>query len=86
MDRVGAAPFGGSDWALRANEPEAPDPLSKESVVQRYQSLREHIREGIALYQRIEEMPLDLDPHGRGEHLPVWLDCLNAFYRRHLKS
>ena len=60
--------------------------LSKDSVVQRYQSLREHIREGIALYQRIEEMPLDLDPHGRGEHLPVWLDCLNAFYRRHLKS
>ena len=60
--------------------------LSKESVLQRYQSLRDQMKEGIALYQRIEEMPLELDPHGRGEHLPVWLDSLNAFYRRHLKA
>lgn len=60
--------------------------LAKESVLQRYQRLRDHIREGMGLYQRIEDMPLDLDPHGSGEHLPVWLDSLNGFYRRHLKS
>jgi hypothetical protein len=59
--------------------------LSKESVLQRYYRLRDHITQGIALYQRIEDMPLQLDPHGRGEHLPVWLDSLNAFYRHHLK-
>jgi hypothetical protein len=59
--------------------------LAKESVLQRYQRPRDHIREGMALYQRIEDMPLELDPHGRGEHLQVWLDSLNGFYRRHLK-
>ena len=59
--------------------------LAKESPLQRYRHLRDHIREGMALYRRIDEMPLELDPHGRGEHLPVWLDSLNGFYRRHLK-
>jgi hypothetical protein len=38
------------------------------------------------LNSRIEEIPLDLDPHGRGEHLQPWLDGLNRFYRRFLKE
>jgi hypothetical protein len=31
-------------------------------------------------------MPMDLDFHGRGDHLQPWLDGLNGFYRKFLKT
>jgi hypothetical protein len=54
--------------------------------VDAYQALRAAIKAAMALYEEIEESSFDLDNHGNGEHLQIWLDSLNGFYRRHLKS
>lgn len=55
-------------------------------VQQRYERLKEMVKNAMALNREISSMPLDLDHHGSGDHLQAWLDSLNAFYRRYLKS
>jgi hypothetical protein len=51
-----------------------------------YYALRAALKAAIALYQDLEESAFDLDNHGSGAHLQAWLDSLNGFYRRHLKT
>jgi len=60
--------------------------LSKLSVQKRFETVRGAIRRAIELHARIEDMRMDLDFHGRGDHLQPWLDGLNHFYRKFLKT
>jgi hypothetical protein len=60
--------------------------LSKLSVVDRYESVRAAIKRAIELNAEIADLPVDLDLHGRGDHLQPWLDGLNRFYRHYLKA
>jgi len=58
-------------------------PLSR---VDRYKTLRKWIRDAQALNQEIEDIPIDFERHGRGDHLQPWLDCINKYYAAHLKE
>lgn len=60
--------------------------LAALSVDRRFAAIRAHIKRAMDFHAQIEQMPLDLDPHGNGEHLGAWLDALNQFYRRYLKA
>ena len=53
---------------------------------QRFDSLRRMIRSAVSFHDRISDMPLDLDQHGNGAHLNAWLDSVNRYYRKYLKS
>jgi len=55
-------------------------------VQRRFDAIRAMIKRAAELHAQIEDMPLDLDPHGNGEHLGPWLDAINRFYRLYLKS
>lgn len=55
-------------------------------VRERFTLIREQIKLAIGYYEEIEDMPLDLDPHGSGEHLQPWLDALNKYYRTYIKQ
>ena len=52
----------------------------------RYEKIKDWIRNAISNHQEVSAMPLDLDAHGNGEHLQSWLDCANKFYRKYLKA
>ncbi|MCU7844572.1 MAG: hypothetical protein KZQ93_12100 [Candidatus Thiodiazotropha sp. (ex Monitilora ramsayi)] len=60
------------------------DTLSEVSDSQRYEILRDLLRNAQENYYEIERWPLDLDRHGRGDHIEPWLDSLNWFYRSFL--
>ena len=60
--------------------------LAALSANQRFDAVRAQIKRAMDLHAQIEEMPLDLDPHGNGEHLEAWLDAINRYYRRFLKA
>lgn len=59
--------------------------LSKYSIADRYAFLRDMLRNAQQNYEEIENWPLDLDRHGRGDHIDPWLDSLNWFYRTFLR-
>jgi hypothetical protein len=54
-------------------------------VQQRYDAIRTLIKQAAEFHAQIKNMPLDLDPHGNGDHLEDWLNALNRFYRHYLK-
>jgi hypothetical protein len=60
--------------------------LATLSANQRFDAIKAQIKRAMDLHAQIQEMPLDLDPHGNGEHLEGWLDAINRFYRRFLKA
>lgn len=60
--------------------------LSTKGVHDRYHQVRSWLTSAISYYEEIHDMPIDLDLHGRGEHLQPWLDALNTFYRRRISS
>jgi hypothetical protein len=60
--------------------------LAALSVNRRFDSVKAQIKRAMDLHSQIEEMPLDLDTHGNGEHLGSWLEAINKFYRRFLKG
>ncbi len=55
-------------------------------IVQRYEQIKEWIQTALAFHQEIKSLPLDLDPHGNGNHLQPWLNCINRYYRKYLKA
>jgi hypothetical protein len=59
--------------------------LSAVNVRERFSLIREHLKQAMAYYNEIEDIPLDLDPHGSGGHLQPWLDALNRYYRAFIK-
>lgn len=60
--------------------------LKKLGVVNRYNKLRTWIKEAIELYDRIKEIPIDLEKHGDDRHLQPWLDCINHYFKKYLKT
>lgn len=59
--------------------------LSAVNVRERFGLLRDQLKAAMAHYEEIAEMPLDLDPHGSGQHIQPWLDALARYYRAFLK-
>jgi len=59
--------------------------LSNLDVVDRYKLLKTWIQDGIANHSKVDSIPINLDKHGTGEHLEPWLNCINRYYRKHLK-
>jgi len=55
--------------------------LGKLDLEERYKLLRNNFKNSIEHYEEISEWPLDLDQHGKGDHLNVWLDVINWYYR-----
>jgi hypothetical protein len=60
--------------------------LSKLDVTNRYTKLKDWFQQAIANHNEVKNLPLDLDVHGNGAHVEVWLDVLNRFYRKYLKA
>ncbi len=60
--------------------------LSDADVVGRYNLVHSWIKTAMENHKAVTELPLDLDTHGNGDHLQPWLDCLNRYYRKHIKS
>lgn len=60
-------------YTNQINELSACDPLG------RYKLLRRWLLEARDLYEAIEEIPIDFDRHGRGDHIQVWLDTINSY-------
>lgn len=60
--------------------------LGSFAIRERFSLIREHIKAAMMYYDEIEEIPLDLDPHGSNGHLQPWLDALNRYYRAFMKS
>jgi hypothetical protein len=59
--------------------------LGSVDVRERFSLIREHIKNAMAYYDQIEDIPLDLDPHGSSGHLQPWLEALNRYYRAFIK-
>ncbi len=60
--------------------------LSELCLNDRYQLLRQWIKEAITAHEIIENAAIDLDRHGNGDHLQPWLNCINRYYKNHLKE
>jgi len=60
------------------------DELSDLSITDRYHWLRNNLLEAEKLYDEISRWPLDLDRHGKGEHINPWLDAINWYFREYL--
>jgi hypothetical protein len=58
--------------------------LSQRETTDRYNTLRDWLRSAQENYRNIEDWPLDLDRHGKGNHIEPWLNALNWFYRNYL--
>lgn len=59
--------------------------FSSMPLEQRFQAIRSDLKRAIDLHAQVEDMPLDLDPHGNGQHLEPWLNALNKYYRSYLR-
>lgn len=59
--------------------------LSLLPEIERYTALRSALKNAREYYAEIEEEAIDLDTHGGGSHIQIWLDCLNSYYRDFLK-
>lgn len=59
--------------------------LSKLSQVDRYKAIRGWLQTADELYEEISDRPIDLDKHGKGEHIQPWLDAINWYYASFIK-
>lgn len=59
--------------------------LSSLSLPNRYSSLREMLKESIARYSEIE-VGIDLELHGKGEHIQPWLNVINKYARKYING
>jgi len=62
------------------------DVLRALSQIERYKLLRTWIKKAQSFNAEIEDVPIDLERHGAGDHLQPWLDVINRYYASHLKS
>lgn len=62
------------------------DELAKNDLIGRFNILKDWIKSAMEYYKKIENMPMDIEKHGNGDHLQHWLDAINLYYRHHLKS
>lgn len=54
------------------------------SPSERYTLLRSWIRAAIDVDEELKRRHIDLERHGRGDHLQAWLDAINRYYRSYL--
>ncbi len=54
--------------------------LSELDIVGRHNYLRERLLNAIDFNNEILDAPIDLDKHGSGGHIQMWLDAINWFY------
>ncbi|MGL1959107.1 MAG: hypothetical protein OCD00_17550 [Colwellia sp.] len=54
--------------------------------IDRYKEIRKLVKEAINNHELVEDIPIDLDSHGNGQHLQPWLDAINKYYREYLKT
>ncbi len=60
--------------------------LSAMNITERYEKLRRDFKIALEIYERIERARFDFEKHGAGTHLQYWLDTINHYYAKHLKS
>jgi len=60
--------------------------LRKLSPIDRYKTLRGWLKTALELYAEIDNIPIDLEKHSQGGHIQVWLDVVNEYFRKYLKS
>lgn len=60
-------------------------PLFGLDAIGRYKAIRSKLKHALELYAQIEEIPVDLEKHGKGDHIQAWLDTINKFYTNYLK-
>lgn len=60
--------------------------LAKLDINDRYQLLKKNFKNSIDYYDEITEWPLDLDIHGKGDHIQTWLDVINWYYREFIST
>jgi hypothetical protein len=59
--------------------------LSSLELKNRYTKLRDTLKRAQDSYVEIENLPVDLDRHAKGQHIDSWLNCINKFYREFIK-
>lgn len=60
--------------------------LSGLNVMQRYELLLNWIDAASELHKQIGALPVKLDPHGNGDHLPHWRKAIVSYHTKYLKS
>lgn len=58
--------------------------LKKCSIEARYNLLRSWLNNAEKYYDAINAVPIDLDTHGRGEHIDTWRQAVNWYYREYI--
>lgn len=53
---------------------------------ERHSILRAKIKSAMECYQEIHDLPFDLERHGTNAHLQPWLDAVNQYFSKFLKS
>lgn len=59
--------------------------LSSLELKNRFAKLRDTLKKAQDSYVQIENLPVDLDRHAKGQHIEGWLDCINKYYREFIK-
>ena len=62
------------------------DSIAKFNERERYTEVKKLIKTAMENHELVEDIPVDLDTHGKGQHLQPWLDSINQFYREYLKG
>jgi hypothetical protein len=52
----------------------------------RYNKLRKWIQDATVFYKEVAKLPIDLDAHGKGEHLKPWLNSINRYFTDYLRT
>ena len=52
----------------------------------RYDKLRKWIQNAIEYYKEVDKLPIDLDAHGKGEHLKPWLNSIKRYFTDYLSA
>jgi hypothetical protein len=55
-------------------------------LARRFEAIKTQIKQAMEIDTEIAEIPVDLDPHGDGSHLQGWLDAINLFHQKYMKT
>ncbi|GAA5482767.1 hypothetical protein [Haloferula sargassicola] len=69
-----------------SNMQAAVNELGTLSPLQAHAALRSKLRNADRFYSEIDDALIDLERHGKGEHIQGWLSAINRFAREHLRD
>ncbi len=58
--------------------------LSGVNINDRHVLLRKWLKSALDVYSELDSRVIDLDKHGNGDHIQVWLDAINWYFRNHI--